>query len=150
MENRFCVQVTSYCNEEDLVVWRSFLEKKGYETITKKAMRQGSRKMSVPKYALFRNLSGTELQEIEDGKIKISFNNLIMIKQDLTTVRDMTLIKCVCISCDKEYIRTNVKGNKGLCPKCRSRANTGSGYDVRQSANKRKQEEQYDRRSVTQ
>jgi ribosomal protein L37AE/L43A len=138
MEEKFCVQVTSYCDEGDLTVWRKFLEDKGFETTTKSEIRKNTHGVPITRHALFRNLSPEEVQEIVDNKIRISSDYSIIIKQDVKTIRDMKKNKYICISCGDPYERINCSKHNGLCKRCKAYAKTDSGYTLRQTHNRRK------------
>ena len=64
MEATYPLRVTNwFCNKNDLMSWKKFLEGKGYDTLV---VFRTLKKASL--YALYRNLSFKEEKEIEAGE----------------------------------------------------------------------------------
>jgi len=73
--NGFPIQVTCYCSEEDVKVWKDFLEKKGHNTITK-TREERYHKGFVTKYSLFRALTHEEKRGLKDGRYRMNKDGL--------------------------------------------------------------------------
>lgn len=111
---KYPIQVTEFMPDiNELKTWEDFLNKKGYETqVIHKDFKTGIRK-----YALFRNITTKELEEIQAKLFKISYGSFI--KRVDTNHPFETPVNCECPRCGSKFTGYKCRKQK-FCTDCAS------------------------------
>lgn len=81
------IQVTCYCSEADIKPWREFLEKKGFDIITK-TRREKYHHGHITKYAVYRALTEEERVGLKEGKYRMNDSGLVNMERLSTKLRE--------------------------------------------------------------